>query len=319
MDREIVGCHFLLQGIFPTWRLNLSLLHCQTDSLPLNHQGKWKWKWSGSVLSDSLRTPGTLAYQAPQSVGFSRQEYWSGLLFAATPQPPLSPRPRSVYLYTRICSSYLRCFPFSTLKEGPISASWPMHDDTLCWAFRVVLSGSPNWQLSPSHCPSPPSPSHCPSSWAPLEGRPFSQCPAAGAVRVVIAKHCGLRGLNSRNLFPQLRRLEVQAQSVVRVHFFWGLSPWFAIGCLLAVSLHNSLCCVQYVSFFFFFLRYVDVDHFKSLYWLCYNVASVSCFWFADQEVCRILAPWQGIRPSPPAVKGEVLTTGPPGKSLYVS
>ena len=34
-----VGCHFLLQGIFPDQRLNLTLLHWQADSLPLSHQG----------------------------------------------------------------------------------------------------------------------------------------------------------------------------------------------------------------------------------------------------------------------------------------
>ena len=34
-----VGCHFLLQGIFPTQGLNLCLLHWQADSLPLSHQG----------------------------------------------------------------------------------------------------------------------------------------------------------------------------------------------------------------------------------------------------------------------------------------
>ena len=34
-----VGCHFLLQGIFPTQGLNLHLLHCQVGSLPLSHQG----------------------------------------------------------------------------------------------------------------------------------------------------------------------------------------------------------------------------------------------------------------------------------------
>ena len=37
-----VGCHFLLQGIFPTqgWNLCLlQLLHWQVDSLPLSHQG----------------------------------------------------------------------------------------------------------------------------------------------------------------------------------------------------------------------------------------------------------------------------------------
>ena len=34
-----VGCHFLLQGIFPTQGLNMSLLHWQAGSLPLGHQG----------------------------------------------------------------------------------------------------------------------------------------------------------------------------------------------------------------------------------------------------------------------------------------
>ena len=35
-----VGCHFLLQGIFPTQGLNLDLLLWQADSLPLSHQGE---------------------------------------------------------------------------------------------------------------------------------------------------------------------------------------------------------------------------------------------------------------------------------------
>ena len=34
-----VGCHFFLQGIFPTRRSNPRLLHRQADSLPLSHQG----------------------------------------------------------------------------------------------------------------------------------------------------------------------------------------------------------------------------------------------------------------------------------------
>ena len=32
-----------------------------------------------------------------------------------------------------------------------------------------------------------------------------------------------------------------------------------------------------------------------------------------------ILAPWLGIKPAPPAVEAQVLTTGPPGKSRYWS
>ena len=35
------------------------------------------WKWNRSVVPD-LATLWTAAYQAPPSMGFSRQEYWSG-------------------------------------------------------------------------------------------------------------------------------------------------------------------------------------------------------------------------------------------------
>ena len=39
-------------------------------------------KRSRSVVSDSLQpTPWTVVYQGPLSLGFSRQEYWSGLPF----------------------------------------------------------------------------------------------------------------------------------------------------------------------------------------------------------------------------------------------
>ena len=41
------------------------------------------WKWKGKVKSLShvwlFATPRTAAYQAPPSMGFSRQEYWSGV------------------------------------------------------------------------------------------------------------------------------------------------------------------------------------------------------------------------------------------------
>ena len=39
-------------------------------------------------------TPWTVAYQVPPSMGFSRQEYWSGLLFASPgylPNPGIEP------------------------------------------------------------------------------------------------------------------------------------------------------------------------------------------------------------------------------------
>ena len=41
----------------------------------------WWWWFSHSVMSDSFVTPCTVACQAPLSMGFSRQEYWSVLPF----------------------------------------------------------------------------------------------------------------------------------------------------------------------------------------------------------------------------------------------
>ena len=38
-------------------------------------------------------------------------------------------------------------------------------------------------------------------------------------------------------------------------------------------------------------------------------------FWFFGHKACGILAPRLGIEPAPPALEGEVLTTGSPGKS----
>ena len=58
------------------------------------------------------------------------------------------------------------------------------------------------------------------------------------------------------------------------------------------------------------------MDYFKTFYWICCNIASVLCFWIFGHEACGILVSWPGIEPTPPASEGEVLTTGPPGKSL---
>ena len=77
-----------------------------------------------SVLSDFLPTVWTLAQQAPLSVEFSRQEYWSGLPFPPSgdlPKPVIEPRslvspalqagrffyptqqPGKLYIYVCVC------------------------------------------------------------------------------------------------------------------------------------------------------------------------------------------------------------------------
>ena len=57
----------------------------------ISFSNAWKWKVKGKSLSHVrlFTTPGTAAYQAPLSTGFSRQEYWSGV-----------PSPSQIHMYS---------------------------------------------------------------------------------------------------------------------------------------------------------------------------------------------------------------------------
>ena len=58
---------------------------------------------------------------------------------------------------------------------------------------------------------------------------------------------------------------------------------------------------------------------FLSLYWICYSIAPVLCVCVCvfGQKACGISAPQPGIKSTYPALEDEVLTFGPPGKSLF--
>ena len=107
-----VGCHALLQGIFPTQQSNPGLsclLHCQAGSLSLAPLGKPSRIAALASTCSSFEkglcmcvrtqllshvrlfvTPWTAAHQVPQSMGLPRQEHWSGLLY---PSPGDLPHP----------------------------------------------------------------------------------------------------------------------------------------------------------------------------------------------------------------------------------
>ena len=60
------------------------ILHARTlEWVAISFSNAWKWKVKVKLLSSVwlLVTPWTAAYQAPPSIGFSRQEYWSGVPF----------------------------------------------------------------------------------------------------------------------------------------------------------------------------------------------------------------------------------------------
>ena len=75
-----VGCHFLLQCM------------------------KVKMKWLSCVWL--LATPWTAAYQAPPSMGFSRQEYWSGL-----------PLPSSLKYFFFFLNKFQKIYNFNLLNN----------------------------------------------------------------------------------------------------------------------------------------------------------------------------------------------------------
>ena len=80
----------------------------------ISFSNAWKWKVKVKSLNRVwlLATPWTAAYQAPPSMGFSRQEYWSGVplpspmsmllsqFVPSSPSPVVSTSPFSVCIST---------------------------------------------------------------------------------------------------------------------------------------------------------------------------------------------------------------------------
>ena len=89
IDSSPLGSH--IPGIFQASTLEL---------VAISFSNAWKWKMKVKSLSRVrlLVTPWIAAYQAPPSMGFSRQEYWSGV--------PL-PSPNPILFNTLIILSLL--------------------------------------------------------------------------------------------------------------------------------------------------------------------------------------------------------------------
>ena len=99
---------------------------------------KWKWKWSRSVVSDSLRPHGLyVAYQTPPSMGFSRQEYWSGVPFPSLgdlPDPGIEPG--SPEFQADALTSEPPGKPYRRLTADQFSKNFQMWDQTFLFYTR---------------------------------------------------------------------------------------------------------------------------------------------------------------------------------------
>jgi len=140
---KVFGWHLLQKGLFRGQLPFLLLL------------------FSCSVTSDSSITPWTVAHQAPLSVGFPRQEYWSGLpcppsgdlprpeIEPASPTLPTNSLPLSHQGSARILEWI--AYPFSCRSSRPRNwtgvsciaggffTSWATREDHLLWILLIFL------------------------------------------------------------------------------------------------------------------------------------------------------------------------------------
>ena len=99
----------------------------------ISFSNTWKWKVKVKSLScvRLLATPWTAAYQAPPSMGFSRQEYWSGV-------PLPSPMQTSIILLTVrfvgpcLCQWWVDflggCLPYAEGTLAPSAHFWDSNE-----------------------------------------------------------------------------------------------------------------------------------------------------------------------------------------------
>ena len=90
------------------------------------------WKWKGKVKSLSgvwlLATPWTADYQAPPSMGFSRQEYWSGV---PLPSPDLSSSCHQFF------SGTLKSVSFLPWPHFPLFSTFST--SSLKWSLKIYI------------------------------------------------------------------------------------------------------------------------------------------------------------------------------------
>ena len=112
----------------------------------ISFSNAWKWKVKVKSLSRVRPLAWTAAYQAPPSMGFSRQEYWSGV---PLPSPNMLSRLVVTFLprNKRLLISWLQS-PSAVILEPPQNKVWhcchrfpiyfPWSDGTRCHDLRFL-------------------------------------------------------------------------------------------------------------------------------------------------------------------------------------
>ena len=109
----------------------LGILQARTlEWVAISFSNAWKWKVKVKSLSrvGLLVTPWTAAYQAPPSMGFSKQEYWSGV--------PL-PSPEKAIMNLKYLSEEMS----GKLKSFPVRKNQNRDQIVFAWERNVWMGG----------------------------------------------------------------------------------------------------------------------------------------------------------------------------------
>ena len=122
----------------------LRILQVRTlEWVAISFSNAWKWKVKGKSLSRIrlLATPWTAAYQAPPPMGFSRQEYWSGV-------PLPSPIHNHIlhWIYCHLCSTssnILQCHLWNLYKSHHKIHYFEIYNTVIFLCIDKVVQQSP--------------------------------------------------------------------------------------------------------------------------------------------------------------------------------
>ena len=118
----------------------------------ISFSNAWKWKVKVKSLSHVglLATPWTAPYQAPPSMGVSRQDYWSGLPLPSLTNLDSILKSRDITLPTKVCVVKAMVFPVVMWeldhKEGLLLLNCGVGEDS--WesiGLKEIKPVNPKW------------------------------------------------------------------------------------------------------------------------------------------------------------------------------
>ena len=100
--------------------------------IAISFSNAWKWKVKVKSLSRVrlLATPWTIAYQAPLSMGLSRQEYWNGV-----PLPSLDAKAEAPILWPPDAKNWLIGKDSDARKDWSQEEKGKTEDETVIWHY----------------------------------------------------------------------------------------------------------------------------------------------------------------------------------------